>query len=268
MEARFEPMSIGRILDQVFRIYKDHFIRFIAIIAVIQIPISLVSLLYQILFTKLNTATETGAVVVMLLSTVPMLFLALLGQTLGSGALARSVAETYLGHDMSVGQVYRHVLPKLLTLILVAILVGLCVGVGFLLLVVPGVIFSLWFALTTPAIIMEDLNATAGMSRSRALVQGNLGKVFAIGFLVFVLAFVISMPFQFGGALLVGFVAKGNQPLSLLITQISQMIGQIIGMPVGAIASILLYYDLRIRKEGFDLQMMVESMNLSRDNAD
>jgi hypothetical protein len=266
MERNFEPMSVGRILDQVFRIYKDNFIRFIAIIAVIQIPILLLSSFQQMLFLQLIKNSETGAALIAL-TTLPTVFLAMLGQTLSSGALTRSVAETYLGHDMSVGQVYKHVLPKLLTLILASLLVGLCVGIGFLFFVVPGVIFGLWFAMTTPAIIMEDLQVTTGMSRSRALAKGNLGKVLSVGFLVFLLAIVISIPFQFAGTWMTRTVAKENPTLSLLITQLAGTIGTLITMPIGAIASILLYYDLRIRKEGFDLQMMAESIHSPADNA-
>jgi hypothetical protein len=267
MEPSFEPMSIGRILDQAFRIYKNRFIRFITIIAVIQIPISLISVLIQMLFVEQDSGGKTAAAIAAL-STLPLIFLTMLGQTLCSGALTRSVAETYLGHDMSVGQAYKHVLPKFLTLILASILVSLCVGFGFVLLVVPGIIFGLWFALTTPAIIMEDLKAMPGMSRSRALVKGNLGKVLMVGFLVFVLMLVITLPFQFAGTLLTKMVPQDNQTISLLIINLFETIGQLITTPVGAIASILLYYDLRIRKEGFDLQMMIENMNLRQDNAE
>lgn len=269
MEPKFEPMSIGRILDQAFRIYKNRFIRFIAIIAVIQIPISLVRMLTQTLFIEQEFSDEAVSINIVLAgSNLFMIFLMMLGQTLCSGALTRSVAETYLGHDMSVGQAYRHVLPKFLTLILASVLVSICVGFGFLMLVVPGVIFSLWFALTTPAIIMEDLGATAGMSRSRTLVKGNLGKVFAVGFLAFVLMLVITLPFGFAGSLLTRMVAQDNRTIAIFISQLCETLGQLITTPIGATTSILLYYDLRIRKEGFDLQMMIESMDVHQDNAE
>ena len=270
MEPKFEPMSIGRILDQAFRIYKSRFIRFIAIIAVIQIPISLIRVLTQTLLIQQEYSDEGVSINIVLAgsSNLLMVFLMMLGQTLCSGALTRSVAETYLGRDMSVGQAYGHVLPKFLTLILASVLVSICVGFGFLLLVVPGVIFSLWFALTTPAIIMEDLGATPGMSRSRTLVKGNLGKVFAVGFLAFVLMLVITLPFGFAGTFLNRVVAQDNQTIAVLISQLCETLGQLITTPIGAITSILLYYDLRIRKEGFDLQMMIESMDVPQTNAE
>lgn len=266
METSFEPMSIGRILDQAFRIYKNNFIRFITIVAVIQIPISLLAILTQTLFVEQEFADAT-ATMMLGVGGVVVLFLMMLGHTLCSGALTRSVAESYLGNDMSVGQAYRHVLPKFMTLILASILVSLCVGLGFVMLVVPGVIFSLWFALITPAIIMEDLGATAGMSRSRTLVKGNLGKVFVVGLLVFLLMMAITLPFTFAGTLL-PMVLKANSQTKTLISQFFEALGQLISTPIGAITSILLYYDLRIRKEGFDLQMMVENMGLPQDNAE
>ena len=129
---------------------SGHIVPVITIIAVIQIPIFLLSTFYQMVFFQFIKRSEIAATLAVTLTTLPAVFLAMLGQTLSSGALTRSAAETYLGHDMSVGQVYKHVLPKLLTLILASMLVGLCVGMGFLFFVVPGVIFGLWFAMTTP----------------------------------------------------------------------------------------------------------------------
>ena len=79
------------------------------------------------------------------------------------------------------------------------ILVILVVGVGLVLLIVPGIIFGLWFALTTPAIIVENIGATKGMGRSKTLASGNLGKIFSIAFLVWIISFIIGLPFGFMG---------------------------------------------------------------------
>jgi hypothetical protein len=288
----FEPMSIGGVLDNTFRIYKSNFIRFITIVAVIQVPIALLAIIstsafnrgvpvrqrdseYSVAEGRRASALSGGqdeadpaAAIIGWMGLMVAGILSLLGQVLCSGALTKSVSETYLGNEITVGQAYRFVLHKLPTLILAGICVALVVYLGLLLLVVPGVIFGLWFALTTPAIVVEDLKATKGMSRSKALASGNLGKIFSVAFLVFLLTLVVSMVAGYAGAFLGRIVFPGNMTLNVFFNQLVSVIAKILVVPIGATAYILLYYDLRIRKEGFDLQMLAESIGSGQDTAD
>jgi hypothetical protein len=179
---------------------------------------------------------------------------------LSQAALIKSVSETYLGREITIGQAYRFALPKALTLIVATICVGLVVGLGFLLFVVPGVIFSLWFFLTTPAIVVENHSATRGMSRSKTLAAGNLGKIFSVGLLAGLITYAIVLPLSFLGGLVGAMLFGTNTLLTSFVSTLVSTLSQILAMPIGAAASILLYYDLRIRKEGFDLQMLAQSM--------
>jgi len=291
----FEPMSIGGILDRTFRIYKDSFVRFVTIVAVIQVPIALLTLISTSAFrrgvpvrqqtyepserggrqgreytvvegrrarvsaTRQDVAGPAAAIFGGL-GLVVAGILGLLGQVLCSGALTKSVSESYLGNEITVGQAYSFILPKFLTLIWAGICVVLLVWLGLLLLVVPGIIFGLWYALTNPAIVVENLKASKGMSRSKALASGNLGKIFCVGFLVILLSMVLSMPATYVGAFLGSFVFPNNAMLMIFVNQFFSVVANILIVPIGATAYILLYYDLRIRKEGFDLQMLAESI--------
>jgi hypothetical protein len=186
--------------------------------------------------------------------------LSMLGRCLCRGALIKSVSELYLGNEITVGQAYRFVWPKFLTLIFAGILVVLMIYLGLLLLVVPGILFGLWFALTTPAIVVENLKATEGMSRSKALASGNLGKIFSVAFLTMVIAWVVVLPFQYIGIFLSRLLFLDNIVLMNFVNQLAALVGQILVSPIMAITYILLYYDLRIRKEGFDLVMLANSI--------
>ncbi len=287
----FEPMSISRILDSTFRIYKENFIRFITIVAIIQIPIGLLSIVSRSVMqmelpsqqessqdASRNSGTVRGVptqsnlqrtqenridpsiFIFGSISTIAAGILSMLGHLLCRGALAKSVSEVYLGNEISVGQAYRYILPKSLSLIGAGILVVTITYLGMIFLVVPGIIFALWFALTTPAIVIEGLKATKAMSRSKALASGNLDKILSVGFLVILISIIISIPFGYAGTFFGEFFFSGNVKLVLLINQLTAIIGQILIVPIGAIAYILLYYDLRIRKEGFDLEMLANSI--------
>jgi hypothetical protein len=289
----FEPMSIGRILDRTFKIYKDNFIRFVTIVAIIQVPIALLMIISTSFLQRgvpsqsgvnsrqtsrysrqntenintersrtrfSNTGEDGPNPLVMLMGGIVAGILGMLGNILCRGALIKSVSELYLGTEITVGQAYRFVWPKFLTLIGAGIMVVLVVYLGLLLLVVPGIIFGLWFALTTPAIVVENLRATEGMTRSKALVSGNLGKIFSVAFLIFVISFVVAIPFSFAGRFIGGILFSNNILLMTFISHLTDIVGQILVIPIGAIAYILLYYDLRIRKEGFDLIMLANSI--------
>lgn len=297
-EFAFEPMTIGRILDYVFKIYKENFVRFVAIVAVVVVPIQLLTSLSQgLLFTDLfeedqpytaeyepedAAAVETPDVgeygqeeyiyeessgpnpLLMILggigSTVAV-FLALIGSKLTQGALTHSVSQYYLGTEVSVGEAYRYVGKRLLRLIGAAILVGLIVFGGFLLFVVPGVIFALWYAIVVPIIIAEDCTIGQALSRSKSLVKGNLGKVFGLGLLIWLIGMIVQVPFAFLGQLVSSLLMGANQALGFMVSQFVNIIGNVIVAPIGAAAYILLYYDLRIRKEGFDLEMLADSVH-------
>lgn len=276
-------MTIGGILDKSLRIYKNNFVRFIVIIAIVNVPLSLISFAAMSTMQKdfLKNAqlmeayqedgntedTEIpvpalpgkGAFAGIFITTI----LAVVGYILTQGALAKNVSEYYLGKTMSVTDTYKAVLPKLITLVIAGILVWFIVMIGFILLVVPGIIFLLWYSLITPAIVIEDLKALKSLGRSKALVSKNLGKVFLVGFLVMLIAIAVNSPFIWGGQFLSAALFSNNLMPQLILNQFFNMIGTILVTPIGATAYILLYYDLRIRKEGFDLEMLALSMNPS-----
>jgi hypothetical protein len=294
-EITFEPMSIGRILDYTFKIYKDNFLKFIAIVAVVVIPVQLLVMLsQQVMYADLFTSEDfapmpydseyeqtepdftepsesygqeeyiydegrgSNPILVALgaVGTMVGVFLAIIGNKLSQGALTHSVSKQYLGEDVTIGVAYRYVGKRLLRLIGAAILVGLIVFAGLLLFVVPGIIFSLWYAIVVPVIIEEDCRVTEALSRSKNLVAGNLGKVFSLGLLIWLIGLVVQVPFQILGQIVALVGVQLNYAVGMMLSQVCQMIGQIIAAPIGAAAFILLYYDLRIRKEGFDLEML------------
>ena len=266
----FEPMSVGGIIDNAFRLYKRNFLRFIAIVAIVQVPMSLLMIFAQSLMTVGGQGLSQGRgpqVAMFLGGSAAMIVAGLFGIVAGNlskAALVKSVSESYLGEEVTVREAYRYVLPKLLTIILASILVGLIAGAGLLLCVVPGVIFMLWFALTVQAIVIEGQGVTAAMTRSKELVKGNMGKVFLVGLILFLIGLLLGGVGGGAGAavrLVLGLPQGGQGPgaiAGVAISQLFSLIANVLGAPIGGAAMILLYYDLRIRKEGFDLEMLAQ----------
>ncbi len=257
----FRPMSVGQIFDRTFSLYKQNLVRFITIVSVVTVPVWIVQICGAYVLQRGFGASGGGAmsVALMALSLFGVL-VGVLAQNLANAALIRSVSESYLGHEVTVGEAYRSVLPKLVTVVAAGILVGIVVMFGIVLLVVPGIIFALWFSLTTPAILIENLGATGGMGRSRRLVSGNLGKVFGVSFIALIIAVIIGYLFSFLGTFIASRLGGLTEPGPVVVNQLFSLAGQIAATPIAATATILLYYDLRIRKEGFDLEMLAQRL--------
>ena len=225
--TQLTPMGIGEILDATFRLYRKHFLRFVTIVAVMIIPLGLLQLLVSGAIIA-ETRGGEGPGPTFFVGILVILLFAVLANTLSQGALFKSVSEAYLGKETSVGEAYGFVIPRAFRLIWGSILVGLVVVIGFILLIVPGIIFSLWLTLTIPVILLEGLPASKAMGRSRRLVSGNLGKVFGLAFILTVLGMIVNYLFQnvIGFRLAAG--VANTETGAIIIRQLSALVGQIL----------------------------------------
>ncbi len=255
---QMQPMSVGQIIDRAFRLYRGNFVRFITVIAIVEVPLMLLGVFLQRI---IQSHAGVGST---LLAGIAVLVVSVIANALGQGALVKTISESYLGNSVSVEETYRFVLPKMVTLIGASFLVGLVVLVGFVLLIVPGVIFSLQLAMTTLAVVLEDKGATAAMGRSKFLASGNLGKVFLVFLVVWIIGAIVGFIFGFIGAHIAPPTVYGlGSSVAIvpsLIQQLFNLVGTVLVAPISAAALILLYYDLRIRKEGFDLEMLARDL--------
>jgi hypothetical protein len=202
---------------------------------------------------------------------------------LATAATTRAVSDRYLDRPASVGSSYAAALRRMRALIwqsvillgafllVYALAAGLIIGLslavgavagGFaILLIIAAIPFVLFVyvrtSLTAPAIVLENLSGWRGLVRSWNLVRGFGWRIFGIRLLVGLITGIIS-------GLLVSLLALAGAGLDVngqLIVQqaASAVVGVFVG-PVTYIAVTLLYYDVRIRKEGFDIEMLAQSL--------
>lgn len=283
------PMGIGDILDTTFRLYKSHFSTYTSIALLAYVPFSLMLSIYQISTgfgsqNPIRQLMEGQAVnqppLVIGVSefrwwvqpgrfevaqdapspNIPGLLIGGLGTFIFAvvflpwcqAALVHNISATYLGEDLGAVPSYRRAGPRVFRFVISAILVGLVSMLGCCMLVVPGIIFWLWFALVGPVIMLEDLGPIAAMSRSRQLMSGNLGKAFLLGFVVGLLSF-------FFQVFIMAFQAFIPWPHLFLEFFVPNVLGVLL-LPIQLAPTILLYYDIRIRKEAFDLMMLANAV--------
>ena len=203
---------------------------------------------------------------------------------LATAATTRAVSDRYLDRDASVGAAYGAALRRLRALIwqsliliaavvvAYAVLIGLIIaltiaggagaGLGALVLFVIAVVPFLIFvyvrtSLAVPAIVLENVSGWRGLKRSWSLVRGVGWRMLGIRLLVLLITGLIS-------GVLVALISIAGIGLDLngqlAVRQAASAVAQVFVGPVTYIAVTLLYYDTRIRKEGFDIEMLAQSL--------
>jgi hypothetical protein len=158
------------------------------------------------------------------------------GHALYVGFVVKLVQDVRDGRrDDGVGDLFSAAAPFILPLIGFGILFGIGVTIGFLLLVVPGLILITFWSVGAPAIVVEGIGPVDAFGRSWRLVRGDAWAVF--GTLLVVLLIVI------GVGIVLAAIANpiGNGEAS---TWIASIISTTITAPIFAIAVTVLYYDL------------------------
>ena len=284
-------MQLGEILDGSFNIYRRHFGLFMRLaVIIVWLPVAVVVYL-TVRFAGnplefLNTLeqhplTSFGVTIVGLIVWVGSSLL------LKAGTI-RVISDSYLGQEPELGSALRFGVARIVPLLLVALSKGLLIiligvfgalGIGLLvalgrlmgpaiggLLVVVGVVGLCWlvawiacgYMATTPIVVLEELSSSFdAFGRSWELTRGLRGKVFgtiAVAWLIgyFLPQLVVSGINSF-------LAAAGNSSLQTLFVVLASLIGILLA-PILPCALTLLYYDLRVRREAFDLQILSEQL--------
>lgn len=156
--VELRPMSIGDILDATFRLYKARFVPFLTIALIVYVPYALYTLLVGLAQPTQEdvyagtAAASQGAVFLSALAGLIWLFVI---WPLVQGAMIFNISSTILGEPMSAGASFSRAKGRIVALLGTGILYGLAVFLGLILLVVPGIIFALWFMVYAPVVVLE-----------------------------------------------------------------------------------------------------------------
>jgi hypothetical protein len=257
------PLSLGEILDRTFTLYRRNFLLFMGIAgipALLPLALNLVQLFSG------NAAVYGQAPARNPLASIPLLlismFVGLVAYLFSQGGTILAVTDLYLGRETGIGQSFGRMSGNLLSLLGVVLLNGVVIGLGMLALLIPGIYLACRLLVCVPAALIEDRGPRESLSRSFELTRDSAGRAFLILVLNAILAIAISSTFTFPFLLAVGLTAQQHNPgLTRMLTalmQVSATIGSVLVTPILLIATSVFYFDLRVRKEGFDLQFMLD----------
>lgn len=171
-------------------------------------------------------------------------------------AIIIACSDAYLGREVNIADALKRALPKAFTLFLAYIAVTFLIGLGMLLFIIPGVILALMWYATPCAILFENLGIGDAMSRSSALskdLKGHVFLTFLLAFLIYIVGYIILV-------MLAGMIGGLMPTASQMIALIVLALGLTVLMPIFPLVIVLLYYDARIRKEGYDIELMAQQV--------
>ena len=287
-------MQLGEILDGTFTIYRRHFALFMKLSMIVMWLPMAVWVYLQVRYTGGN-ATDLAVVfqdhpvTVFLVLLVMGVVSTAAGMMMKAGSI-RVISDSYLGHEPRLGPALGLGAAKIIPLLLVALgkallLALICiVGAGAVTVMVvvtkfagtavavlagvAGGVAVVWFVIfvacgygvTTPAVVLEDLPSSFdSFGRSWDLTRAFKNKVLGLS----VVAYLISqfLPQLVVAALTVVILAAAPALQPFLIV-LASFLGILLA-PVMPCALTLLYYDLRVRREAFDLQILSQQLGIS-----
>ncbi len=245
---QLRPMSVGEILDGSLTVLRQHFGLFFAL-AVICLGVPTVIDLSSSLSGEPNPGLS-------LLATL----LRFVGYLLLTGASVHVVSETYLQRTPQLSQALRFASGKMGSLFISGFAAGLVTMLATLALIIPGIIVACGYAVTVQVVVLESLpSATDSLGRSWSLTKGFKGKAFLLYLVMFLLGFCVF----FGVAILIGIAAATFPPLMIPATILLAVL-MLFVYPFTSCVLTLFYYDLRVRKEALDLELLGQQIGMSQ----
>lgn len=253
---QLQPLSLGKILDETFDIYRHHWLLFIGISAGPNIVLLIFKAFAGSTVISMETADAAG-----LLTLFATLIVAWFVSSVVTAATTLGVSDIYLDRPTSIKSCFSRVAGKALKVGWVSFLVSLIVGLGFLLLVVPGIYWAGVYGIAIPAVVLENISASESMERSKHLTKNAVGRVIIVSFLTGIFAWAMSTAAGAGlNALSPAVFAHSGVLTKEVLAQILTTLAEIVLGPISAIGLTLVYYDQRVRKEAFDLEHMMRMM--------
>ncbi len=258
------PLSLGEILDRTFFLYRRHFLVFMGICGIPELIVLAFTLAR--LFT-VNSAS--GSISFSVILTLLLLAANVLAYLLSQGGTILAVSDFYLGRPASIGGALRRVASELAPLLGVIVLNGLAIMGGLILLVIPGIYVACRLLICVAVALIENKGPRDSLSRSWELTRDNAGGAFVILLLWVVIAYaalgLFALPFSIPLALSIR--NPGMLQFWTALVQVGSTIATVLTRPVLLIATSIFYYDLRVRKEAFDIQFMMNPESQRSPNA-
>ncbi len=236
------PLSTGEVLDVSFGLYRALFLPLLTVALACRAIPAIIGIYLQ----------AAGGFSAHWVLGITQLFVGIFLSAIGVAATTYIVSGAYLGTDVAASDALRQALGLLGRLLMLTTMTSLIIGFGMLLLVVPGLILFAGLALSTAVLVLESpISPNDAMSRSWQLTRGSRWKVLLA---IMVAALLLVVPMMAVGVLGAFGSLVGLWPA--LMPLVLSASSSFFVYPFIYVVITVLYYDMRVRKEGFDLELL------------
>ena len=234
--------TVGSIIGGAFNIYFRNFGTLFLIYVLPVVPVAMIQ----------GEAQRSGNTVFFILSWLIFFVVSYFA----SGATTVAVSDVCLGNAPGFKRSYAKILGKLVLLLLVTnILYMLAVAVGMVLLLIPGLVLFVWLMMSSSVVVLERKSVLTALKRSKQLGDGSHWRNAGLLLLLFIIMAVV-------GAVIGGvFVSTFPHLLDHWIYRaVLTGVQQGLATPLMLISLVLVYYDRRVRKEGYGAKALAEDL--------
>jgi hypothetical protein len=272
------PLGVGEIIDAAIKLVRGNARVLFTIAAVVLVPLGLVQgavtaglsgndLIGLLTEFSADPVTDPEAIDQVIDASIRLLglaglvaVLAGLGAVLVQGASVKALAEVYQGRlpewQPSIGHGFR----RFLGILGATVMIGVASSIGLLFCLVPGVwLFTSW-SVTIPALVVENQGPLQAMGRSYELVRRRFWPTLGTVALAYLVYYAVEQVVSMIVTLITFTDASPTGGVSLVASVVGSTASSILVLPFLASVLIVLYFDLRVRAEGYDLAVMAAEL--------
>lgn len=272
--TQLRPLGVGEILDVAITIYRRNFRALLTLVFVVVAPFEIVSSLLQASALPDNsflTQTTPGEPFALdrdfwigVAGFAAAGVLSFVAGIVATGACFKAIADGYLGERAEWRPALAYAARRFHSILWVTLLASLVSLIGLFFLIVPGIYLYVCFAVAVPVLLTEGLKGRKALGRSRRLVQGRWWGTFGVVVLGAILVGVVEGALVGLTAIVTSLDTADPSFGSFLINTTAVVLASVIATPLSAAFVTVLYFDLRVRKEAFDLQLLAEQIGVER----
>lgn len=269
------PLRVGEILDVAIKVYTRNFLTLWKIVALVVIPVNVLGAIVTLStfpddFLDPDFATQPGSfseadAAALIAAQVIVAIASALTVVVATGACMKAVSDVYLGDKPSAGSSLKFAARRLHSLVWLAFLTFLFATLALIAFIVPGVWLWISWTVAPAALLLEGRKGLKAMRRSFQLVKGRWKQVFGAVLVGTLLAGIVGSAI---GALSAGVVltdAGDSLALTVVVDTFVSTIAGVLTTPFQAALVAIVYFDLRVRKEGFDLEILAQRIGSTPD---
>jgi hypothetical protein len=267
--VELRPLGVGELLDVAIRLALRNAGTLLRAVVVVVLPLQVISAIVyvsgqddsirnangQFAFDRNDAWTlAVSLAVVFLISAVTPL--------LASGVCLKAVGDAYLGGTADWRSSLRFTLGRFHSILWIGFLAGVGGVLGAIACILPGIWLWISWAVAVPVLLIEGSRGRKALGRSFRLVKGRWWGCFGALLLAYLLVGLVSAGIN---AVLAAISLSGSghgEVIEFALRTVSGSVSSMITTPFTAALTVVLYIDLRVRKEGFDVQLLAAQIGL------